>query len=68
MAMVNTCSYSHTFKNTNIYSEYTIATCYYCTSSLCQRISCKMQICILGMAINFQTAPIVMKLNFNYSF
>lgn len=24
--------------------------------------------CISGMAINFQAAPIVMKLNFNYSF
>lgn len=43
-----------------------MCTSLYCTSS--QWISCKMKSCILGMAINFQAAPIVMKLNFNYSF
>lgn len=51
---------------TNTYSICTITN--YCTSSRWQTISCKMKVCILGMAINFQAVPIIMKLNFNYSF
>lgn len=31
-------------------------------------ISCKMRNCSIDMAINYRAAPIVMKLNFNYSF
>lgn len=41
---------------------------YMCCTSLWHWISCKIRICIFGLAINFRAAPIVMKLNFNYSF
>lgn len=36
--------------------------------SVLQAISCKNRICVSEKAINFQAAPIIMKLNFNYSF